>query len=135
MKHLPNVAGGLLGLAFVAIGMMVLLGVAPEQPAPPEGSPAAMFMGALVSTGYMTMVKILEVVGGLLVAIPRTRNLGLLILGPIVVNIVAFHLFITGGQGLFGPQVIVVTVLSAYLLWCERKSFGRLLEEGRSAEA
>ncbi len=133
MKHLPNIAGGLLGLAFVAIGLMVLLGVGPEQPAPPEGSPAALFMGALGPTGYMSFVKVLEVLGGLLVAVPRTRALGLLVLGPIVINILAFHLFITGGQGLFDPPVILVSVLSAYLLWCERKAFGGLLAGDQSA--
>ena len=40
-------------------------------------------------TGYLNFVKVLEVVGGLLVAIPRTRRMGLLVLGPILVLYVA----------------------------------------------
>ena len=135
MKQLPNIAGALLGFVFVAVGLMVLLGVGPEPPAPPEGSPAAMFMAAMVPTGYMAMVKVLEVVGGLLVAYPRTRNLGLLVLGPIVVNILAYHLFVMGGEGLFGPQVILVTVLAAYLVWAERAAFGQLVARDRAEEA
>ncbi len=51
-------------------------------------------MAAFGPTGYMTFVKILELLGGLLVIVPKTRNFGLLILGPILVNILAFHVFI-----------------------------------------
>ena len=60
---------------------------------------------------------------------PKTRNLGLLLLllGPIVVNILAFHVFLTGGAGLADPVVILITVLAGYLLWSGRKSFYGLL--------
>ncbi|MCC6882973.1 MAG: hypothetical protein IT576_12530 [Verrucomicrobiales bacterium] len=127
MKYAPSIAGGLLGLLFFAGGLMFLLNLIPEQPAPPEGSPTALFMGALVPTGYLTFVKVFEVLGGLLVAIPRTRNFGLLVLGPIILNILAFHLFITGGVGLFSPLLIVICLLALFLLWSGRKAFLGLL--------
>ncbi len=127
MKYAPSIAGGLLGLLFLAGGLMFLLNFIPEQPAPPEGSPTALFMGALVPTGYFTFVKVFEVLGGLLVAIPRTRNFGLLVLGPIILNILAFHLFITGGVGLFSPLLIVICLLALFLLWSGRKAFLGLL--------
>ncbi|MCB1090274.1 MAG: hypothetical protein KDL87_02005 [Verrucomicrobiae bacterium] len=127
MKYAPHIVGGLLGLMFIAFGLMFLLGLVPDQPAPPEGSPAALMMGAFVPTGYMTFVKVFEVIGGLLVAIPKTRNLGLLVLGPIIVNILAFHLFITGGEGLFNPLLIVICLLALFLLWSGRRAFGGLL--------
>ncbi|WP_193212163.1 hypothetical protein [Luteolibacter marinus] len=128
MKYAPNIAGGLLGFLFVASSLVVLLNLVPEQPAPPEGSPAAMFMGAFIPTGYMTFVKVLELAGGLLVAIPRTRNFGLLVLGPIILNIVAFHVFITNGAGIFEPpfMIPVICVLALYLLWAGRKAFAGL---------
>ena len=93
----------------------------------PEGSPAAMFMGAFGPTGYFTFVKILEVLGGILVAIPRTRNFGLLVLGPIIVNILAFHVFIMKGEGLFNPALLFLVALALYLLWAGRKAFAGLL--------
>ncbi|MFD0894957.1 hypothetical protein KBB96_03920 [Luteolibacter ambystomatis] len=127
MKHIPNIVGGLLGLMFVAFGLMVLLHLGPTPPAPPEGSPPALFMGALMPTGYMTFVKVLEVAGGLLVAIPKTRNFGLLVLGPIIVNILAFHIFILKGAMIFDPVLITVCVFAAYLLWDGRKAFCGLL--------
>jgi len=127
MKHLATIAGVLLGLLFVFAAVMVLFDLAPEQPAPPEGSAVAHFMAAFAPTGYLTFVKILELVGGILVAVPRTRNLGLLVLGPIIVNILAFHVFVTKWHGLASPMLIAIVVLALFLLWCERKAFGGLL--------
>ena len=127
IKHLPTAAGALLGLLFLTSGLVVLLGLGPTPPPPPEGSPPAHFMAAFAPTGYLTFVKVLEVLGGGLVAVPRTRNLGLLVLGPILVNILAFHLFVTGGEGLFEPLLVLIVVLAAYLLWVERRAFAGLV--------
>jgi uncharacterized membrane protein YphA (DoxX/SURF4 family) len=126
MRHVPTVAGALLGLLFVAVGLMVLLQLGPAPEAPPEGSPTAHFFAAFAPTGYLTFVKVCEVVGGLLVLIPRTRCLGLLVLGPIIVNIVAFHVFVAG-DGVQDPMVIGVCVLAGYLLLVERRAFLGLL--------
>jgi hypothetical protein len=126
-KHIANVAGGLLGLIFVAVSLMVLLGLGPAPEPPPEGSPTAHFFAAFASTGYLTFVKVCELLGGLLVAVPRTRNLGLLVLGPIIVNILAFHLFVGGSQGLEDPMVIAVAALALVVLWTERAAFWGLV--------
>jgi uncharacterized membrane protein YphA (DoxX/SURF4 family) len=126
MKYAPTIAGILLGLLFIISSVVVLFDLV-KMPPPPEGTPAAMFFGAFGPTGYMTFVKVLELPGGILVAIPRTRNFGLLVLGPILVNILAFHVFITKGAGLFDPMIIVIVLLALYLLWVGRKSFAGLL--------
>ena len=122
MKHIPNIAAGLLGLAFVIFGANHFLHFL-EVPKPPEGSPPYLFFGAIGPTGFLSFVKVCEIIGGILVALPKTRNLGLLVIGPIVVNILAFQVFLTKSAGLFDPPVIAVTVLSAYLLWVGRKKF------------
>ena len=126
MKHAPTIAGILLGLLFIMSSVVVLFSLV-KMPPPPEGTPAALFMGAFGPTGYMTFVKVLELIGGILVAIPRTRNFGLLILGPILVNILAFHIFIMKGASLFDPMLMVICLLAAYLLWVGRKQFSALL--------
>src|SRR5712672_1848040 len=105
-KYPPIIAGVILGLLFVMASVMFFLKLGP-QPKFPEGSPPALFMGAFGPTGYMHFVKVFELLGGIFVAIPRTRNLGLLLLGPVIVNIIAFHIFITGGQGLLDPMLLV----------------------------
>lgn len=126
MKYLPIIAGILLGLLFVFSGVVVLFNLVPT-PEIPAGTPPGDFMAAFGPTGYMTFVKILEVLGGVLVAIPRTRNLGLLVLGPIIVNILAFHGFVTAGQGFFGPMILFIVALALYLLWVERRAFAGLV--------
>ena len=126
MKYIPPIAGALLGLLFVASGAVFLFKLVP-MPALPEGTPAAHFMAAFGPTGYLTFVKVLEMIGGLLVAIPKTRNLGLLVLGPIILNILAYHAFVMKGEGLASPPIILITALPLYLLWVERKAFGGLL--------
>ena len=123
----PVIAGGILGLAFIAFGLNHFINFLPTPPSPPEGSPPAMFFGALFTTGYLGFIKAIEILGGILVAIPKTRNLGLLVLGPVVVNILAFQIFMTGGAGLTQPPVILVSVLAAYLLWSARRRFAGLL--------
>ena len=81
----------------------------------------------MLPTGYMNFVKVLEILGGVLVAIPRTRNWGLLVLGPILVNILAYNIFITGGAELLNPMLLMIVALALYLLWVGRRAFVGLL--------
>ena len=126
MKYAPTIAAVLLGLLFIMSGVVVLFNLAP-MPEIPAGTPAAHFFAAFGPTAYLTFVKILEVLGGILVIIPRTRNLGLLVLGPIIVNILAFHAFVTKGEGLLNPMLIVICLLAVYLLWSDRKKWSALV--------
>ena len=114
-----------LGLVFIVFGLNYFLKFLPV-PSPPEDSPAAQFMGAMFVTGVLTVIKILEIAGGILVAIPKTRNIGLLVLGPIVVNILLFNIFIAPG-GWTQPPVLLVTLLSAFLLGAGLEKFRQLL--------
>lgn len=119
------IAAALLGLIFVVFGLNFFLQFIPIPQAPAD-SPAAAFMGAMYGTGMLTVIKILEIVGGVLVAVPKTRNIGLLLLGPIVVNILLFNTLIAPG-GWTQPPVLLITVLSAFLLWSARDQFAKLL--------
>ena len=74
------------------------------------------------------MVKVFELLGGILVAIPKTRNFGLLTLGPIIINILAFHFFLTDRKGLLDPMLIGIVIMTLFLLWAERKAFLGLLK-------
>ena len=125
MKLATNIAGILLGLIFNVVAWNFFLHFF-AMPEPPAGSPPAMFLGAMIPPGYFAFVKILEISGGILVAIPRTRPLGLFTLGPILVNILCFHTFLTHGAGLIGLPLIVAA-LALFLLWTERATFARLL--------
>ncbi len=130
-KYPPIIAGIVLGLLFVMSAVVVLFNLV-KMPPPPEGTPAAMFFGAFGPTGYMTFVKVFELLGGILVAIPRTRNLGLLVLGPILVNILAFHIFIADPKGLLDPMLLIIVALALYLLGVGRKNFAGLLNRNQT---
>ena len=123
-EKIAILSGFLLGLIFVVFGLNFFFHFLPV-PSPEEGSVAATFMGAAYSSGLLTAVKTLEIIGGICVALPRSRNLGLLLLGPIVVNILLYQLLLVGGS-LFAPPVLLVILLSAYLLWVERTAFAQL---------
>ena len=126
MRHVPTIVGALLGLAFVAFSLMYFFDLAPPQDPPPAGSPAAAFFTAFGPTGWMNLVKVCEFTGGVLTAIPRTRCLGLLLLGPVLVNIIAFHVF-AKGDGFTDPIVIALSAMAVFLVLVERKAFGFLL--------
>lgn len=127
MKHLPTIAGILLGLLFLAAAIPILFHlIPPDKMPPPPTEEAKLFMGAFAPTGYLTFVKICELIGGILVAIPKTRNYGLLFLGPIILNILAFHVFLAKGAGLVDPMLIVIVLLALYLLFVGRKRFAGL---------
>jgi uncharacterized membrane protein YphA (DoxX/SURF4 family) len=124
MKYLPLIASILLGGLFIMSASVVLFGLV-ATPEIPKDTAIWHFMQATGTTGFMTFVKVLELVGGILLILPRSRNLGLLILGPIIVNILAFHLLIAG-DGIVQPMLIVISLLAVYLMWAERKAWAAL---------
>jgi hypothetical protein len=122
MKHIYNFTAGLLGFVFIVFGLNFFLKFI-AIPKPPEGSPAALFMSGMFLGGFLAFVKVLEILGGLLVVFPRTRNLGLLILGPIIVNIAAFNFFFFGPGALLQPPVLLVSILGLIQVVAARRAF------------
>jgi putative oxidoreductase len=128
MKYLPIIAGILLGLIFAFASLAYFFNLVAGDP-PAKDSATEHFFIAIGTTGFLTFVKALELIGAVTVAIPKTRRIGLLILGPIVVNIIAFHVFIAGG-GMANPMFVLVVVLPLYLVWAERRAFIAYLRGG-----
>jgi uncharacterized membrane protein YphA (DoxX/SURF4 family) len=100
----------LLGLIFTVFGLNGFLHFLPMQA---MDGPAGAFAGALAATGYMfPLIKVTEIVAGVLLLVGRLPAFALLLLAPIVVNIVAFHAFLApAGLGLG----LVVTALGIFL--------------------
>ena len=49
---------------------------------------------------------------------PRTRNVGLLLLGPVIVNILAFHALVEiNPKHLLNPMILVIVVYALFLFW------------------
>jgi hypothetical protein len=121
MKTASTVIRILLGLMFTVFGLNGFLHFIPMQSQP---QPAMNFFGALAGTGYMIpLIFSGQLIGGLLLLTGIAVPLGLVILAPIVVNILLFHLFLAPG-GL--AIAFVVVAMEAFLAWCYRDAFAPL---------
>jgi putative oxidoreductase len=128
MKIATIISRVVLGLIFVTFGLNMFLNFIPMPP-PPEG-PAREFMTALFMSHYVYVVGALQVVGGLILLSGRWIPLGLTLVGPVIVNIVGFHVLMAPA-GL--PMALVVSFLALFLLWRYREHFAGLVKNGRPA--
>ncbi|GIO25458.1 hypothetical protein [Ornithinibacillus bavariensis] len=118
---LIRIAEILLGLIFLGAGLngyVVLFGFEPFAPTSPA---ATEFLG----DGYLlAMEKGVEIIAGVLLLIRRFVPLVLIVLASLIVNIIAFQLFVDIDLLWLA---IVVAVLEGVLLWCYRRSYKGLL--------
>ena len=106
-KHLPRF---LAGMTFITFGVNYW---ANFLPMPTLSGPAAAFIGALYSTGYLTVIKALEIIAGTLLLSRRMTPHALLVLVPITVNIVLFDTLLVrqfNPAGAFVALMIGITV-------------------------
>lgn len=112
MNTVSTIARWLLALVFVVFGLNGFLHFIPQQLPPSEN--ARQFFTVLFVTKYLLFVSAFQVLGGLLFLSRRTTPLALVIIGPILVNILLFHI-------LMNPQGIVpgavATILWAVVFW------------------
>ena len=123
MKIATIIVRVLLGLVFVVFGSNIFLHFIPMPP--PPATLAGDFSKALMQSHYIYVVGLLQVIGGLLLLIGRYVPLGLTLLGPVIANILLFHIFLDR-SGL--PLAIIVAVLVLFLLWRYRTNFAGLLK-------
>lgn len=124
MKIATAVSRFLLGLGFVVFGANIVHPFLPQPPMP-ENSLPAQFMAVMGPTHWMTLVGLVQLFGGLLVLLGRTAPLGLTLLAPVLVNILAFHLLLMGGAGI--APGLVFTALELFLLYSYRGYFAPLM--------
>jgi putative oxidoreductase len=123
MKIVVLIARILLGLIFVVFGSNIFLQFFPTPPMP--AGPIKDFSTVMMATHYMQVVGFFQVLGGLLLFIPRFVPLGLTILAAILVNILATHLLVMHG-GLF-PIPILCVLLWLLIFWRYRSAFAGIL--------
>jgi len=109
-----------LGALFTATGLGGFLGLLPL--APPHA-----FQVILIESGWMKVVKAVELGAGLLLLSNRYVPLALALLLPDVASIALYHLLLDPA---FLWIVPVVAGLEAFLLWAYRESFRGLLVRG-----
>ncbi len=100
----------LVGAAFVFFGLSYFVPMMDMPPPPTEETKA--FMGVLVPTKYLAVVKVLELTGGLLLLSWRFGPLGVVVLMPIAVNILLWDVLLAKTFGLGIVLVALLTILA-----------------------
>ena len=118
MKILTLIARLLLGLIFVVLGLNGFLNFLSMGPMP--SGLAGQFIGALMLSHYFWVVAALQIAGGALLLVNRFVPLALVLLGPVIVNIILYHVFLnpTGA-----PLAIVVVILWLIVFYRHRQYF------------
>ena len=120
MKTTVLIARILLGVIFVVFGLNGFLQFLP-QPEMPQAASA--FFGALAASGFMLPTLFAtQLVGGALLLLGMVP-LAVVILAPVIVHIVEFHIFLAPA-GL--PLAVVVATLAMFLAWTHRSAYRAL---------
>jgi hypothetical protein len=128
MKVWVQVAEILLGIIFLGAGLngyVVLFGFEPFAPTSPDAM-------ELLGEGYLlAMEKGVEIIVGSLLLIRRWVPLALVVLASIIVNILAFHIFVDSELLLLA---IFVVLLEGIVAWSYRDSFKGLFDKKPKAQ-
>src|SRR5438045_9686920 len=112
MKIVVLIARLLLGLTFVVFGLNGFLNFLSMGPMPT--GLAGQFIGALFLSHYYWVVAALQIAGGVLLLANRFVPLALVLLGPVIVNIICYHLFLTPSGAAFAAVVTILLFLVFY---------------------
>ena len=118
MKIVVLIARLLLGLIFVVFGLNGFLNFLSMGPMPT--GLAGQFIGALALSHYFWVVAGLQVIGGVQLLVNRFVPLALVLLGPVIVNILCYHVFLNP-TGI--ALALVVTILWFIVFYWHRQYF------------
>jgi putative oxidoreductase len=121
MKIASLLARLLLGFVFLVFG---LNGFFHFIPMPPPAGLAGQFMGVVFATHYWVLIFAVQAMGGLLLLVNRYVPLALVLLGPVIANILNFHIFMAP-QGL--PLAVIVTALWVVVALRNKKHLAGIL--------
>lgn len=121
MKIAVHIARVLLGLMFVFFGLNGFLQFMPMGPMPP--GLLGQFLTAFTQSHYAQVISAFQILGGLLLLANRYVPLGLTILGPVIVNILIFHILLAPST--IGPGILV-TILWFVVFFYHRQYFSGL---------
>ncbi len=119
MKIVTTIARILMGLAFLTFGLNGFFHFIPQPKTMPQ--PQVDFFTALVKTGYMLpLIFGTQTLVGVLLLTNLFVPLALVIIAPVLVHIIAFHIFLAPDSI---PPALVALALECYLVWAYRGYF------------
>jgi hypothetical protein len=108
------------GLAFVASGVLGLLGRTP----PPATPGAAVMMHGLAAAGYfIPLLCLVQIAAGALFVAGRWLGLGVSLLAPVAVEIAAYRIYVAAATPVMLVVTAVLVTLTAYLAFANRGLF------------
>ena len=123
MKIAVLISRILLGLIFVFFGVNGYLNF---LHAPMPTGQAGQYMGVMFGSFYMYFVSLVQLVGGVLLLSGQFIPLALVLLGPVLVNILLFHIsFLPSGL----PPGILSTVLWFIIFFGYRRAFAGIFAQ------
>ena len=123
-KKILFIACLLFGLMFINAGLNKFLNY---MPVPKDMPPNAMAMfGAIMQIKWlMPLIGIAEIIGGILVIIPRFRALGAVIIFPVMVGILLTVISLSSGL----PMVLVLWAVLIWILFENREKYFHMIRE------
>jgi uncharacterized membrane protein YphA (DoxX/SURF4 family) len=111
-----------LGLIYFVFGLNFFFHFIPTPP--PAGGVADAFTGGLFQSGYFfPFLKGLEIILGALLLARLFVPLVLVVLAPISINILLFHIFLAPGGAFMSILIVAVNI---YLAWVYRDYYKQL---------
>jgi putative oxidoreductase len=124
MKIAVIIARVLLGLVFLVFGLNMFFHFIPQPPIPGDAGVLSVLM---FTHGWFTFYGVLYVVAGLLLLVGRYVPVALVLLGPILVNILLFHMTLNPGG--IGPGLVCV-VLEVFWIYAYWPAFAGIFTSG-----
>jgi len=114
-SNFTNILRIILGIGLIVFGLNKFIQF---MPLPDLSAHAANFMNSLRNTGYMLqIVGLMEILIGICLLVKRWVPFALLLLAPISVNILMFHLFLDL-PGIVGALIVfVINGILIYKYW------------------
>jgi uncharacterized membrane protein YphA (DoxX/SURF4 family) len=113
----------LVGLMFINAGLNKFFFYMPmPENAPAEGMKD--FAAMMEITWLLPLIAVAEILGGILIIVPKTRALGALVIFPVMVGILLTHIFVDTSNL---PVALVLAAILGWVMYENREKYYPIL--------
>lgn len=114
----------LFGLMMINGGLNKFLHYIPMPPMPEAAT--KLMMAFIESQWLMSLIAVIEIIAGILIIIPKTRALAALMIFPITVGIVFFHIFQDASGMIMG---FVLLLINLWIIFENKEKYMPMINE------